>query len=96
MLETYGCGYADDVDVRNYKLRDKQSHRLSAIQSLADIQKMFEIAIKQMDDQERGTVISLDRYSRVSSRVLKNQLKNLFEFQRGQFKKLEEIMVLNY
>jgi hypothetical protein len=23
VMEAYGCGYEDDVDVRNYKLRDK-------------------------------------------------------------------------
>lgn len=23
ILETYGCGYQDDIDVRNYKLREK-------------------------------------------------------------------------
>lgn len=81
ILETYGCGYADDIDVRNYKLREKQSHRQSAIQSLTDIQKMYDIVISQMDDQDRNaSVVSLDRYSKTSSRVLRNQIKNLFEF----------------
>ena len=46
VLEAYGCGYTDDIDSRNYKLRDKQSHRQAAIKNLSDIQKMFEIAIK--------------------------------------------------
>ena len=53
---------------------------------------MFEIVINQLDDQERNSsIISLDRYSKASSRILKSQIKNLFEFQKSQFKKLEEI-----
>ena len=27
VLESYGTGYADDTDTKNYKLRDKISHR---------------------------------------------------------------------
>jgi hypothetical protein len=42
---------------------------------------MYEIVISQMDDLDRNaSVVSLDRYSKTSSRVLKNQIKNLFEF----------------
>ena len=56
------------------------------MQCLSDIQKMYDIVINQMDDQERNSqVVSLDRYSKASSRVLKLQMKNLFEFQKSQF-----------
>ena len=27
VLETYGTGYADDIDAKNYKLRERMSHR---------------------------------------------------------------------
>lgn len=30
-MEVYGTGYKDDVDNRNYKIRDEESHRQSAI-----------------------------------------------------------------
>ena len=30
-MEIYGTGYKDDVDVRNYKIREHESHRQSAI-----------------------------------------------------------------
>lgn len=30
-MEVYGTGYKDDIDMRNYKIRDGESHRQSAI-----------------------------------------------------------------
>lgn len=44
-MEVYGTGYRDDVDVRNYKIRDDESHRQSAVRQLKEIQKMYSIAI---------------------------------------------------
>ena len=37
VLEVYGCGYAEDIDGRGYKIRDTKSHKLSAIKLLQDI-----------------------------------------------------------
>ena len=37
MLEVYGCGYKDDVDYRNYRNRDQQSHRQEAIKLIDEI-----------------------------------------------------------
>ena len=34
VLETFGTGYSDDIDYKNYRIRDKESHRQSAIKQL--------------------------------------------------------------
>lgn len=94
VLEVYGCGYADDIDGRNYKIRDNQSHRQSAMKQLQDIQRMYDIAIAQVSDEALFTV-SFSRHYRsrsqqkANSKVLKNQLISLMCFQRAHFKKLE-------
>ena len=37
IFSTYGTGYRDDVDYRNYKLRETVSHRSDAVKVLRDI-----------------------------------------------------------
>ena len=45
VFEAYGTGYDDDISHRNYKIRDKVSHRLSAIKLLQKVQRIYEITI---------------------------------------------------
>ena len=45
VLEVYGTGYDDDVDESKSKLRDRESHRMSAIKQLDQILRMYEIVI---------------------------------------------------
>jgi hypothetical protein len=71
VLECYGTGYADDVDTKNYKLRDKVSHRKQTIKNLKDIQKIYDISIRQLNDKQRCS-ISVERYSKVSSTILRD------------------------
>jgi len=95
VLEVFGCGYADDVDGRGYKIRDQQSHRQAAIKQLQDIQKMYDIAIQQVVDDELFSVtlghLGNRSEQKVNSKVLKNQLLSLLNFQRAHFCKLEMI-----
>ena len=51
-MEVYGTGYQDDIDARNYKIRDTESHRQSAIKNLKEIQKMYSIAILQLQNKQ--------------------------------------------
>lgn len=51
VLESYGTGYADDVDTKNYKIREKVSHRKQTIRNLKDIQKIYDISIRQLNDK---------------------------------------------
>ena len=37
VLESYGDGYKDDVDFRNFRFREKNSHRTDAIRVIRDI-----------------------------------------------------------
>ena len=37
VLETYGTGYSDDIDSKNYKLRDSESHKISTIKFMQKI-----------------------------------------------------------
>ena len=45
-MEVYGTGYKDDIDAKNYRIRDQESHKQSAIKCLQDILKMYNIAIQ--------------------------------------------------
>lgn len=36
VLETYGCGYRDDIDYKAYKIRETYSHRSEAVKVLKD------------------------------------------------------------
>lgn len=56
VLEAYGCGYAEDIDSRGYKIRDSRSHKLTAIKQLQDIQRMYDIAIAQVSDPRHFSV----------------------------------------
>ena len=72
VFEAYGTGYDDDISHRNYKIRDKLSHRQSAIKVLQKVQRIYEIAILQLKDSSSlGSPLSLDRYSAANSKVLR-------------------------
>ena len=74
-LEVYGTGYKDDVDVRNYKIRDSESHRQSAIKQLKSISKMYAIAILQLENPE---LIKSAIHTKSNSKVLVEQMKLMF------------------
>lgn len=45
VLECYGMGYNEDIDQRKYKIREKQSHRDTAIYQLRRIIRLYQISI---------------------------------------------------
>ena len=94
VFEAYGTGYDDDISHRNYKIRDKVSHRQSAIKVLQKTQRIYEIAILQLKESSNvGSPLSLDRYSAANSKVLREQILTLFQFQKHCFEELEAIQV---
>lgn len=78
VLETYGTGYQDDIDSRNYKLRDTISHRNQAIKDLRNIVKAYDLALVQLEEIASLEMAATDRYSAVNSKTLREQLKILF------------------
>lgn len=92
VLEAYGTGYDDDIGPRSYKIRDKVSHRLSAIKDLQKIKRIYEIAILQLKDSgSLGFSLSLDRYSAVDAKALREQLLTFLQFQENCFEELVSI-----
>jgi hypothetical protein len=41
-------GYADDIDLKNQKKRETQSHRGEAIQHLEEVIKLYTVVINQI------------------------------------------------
>jgi F0F1-type ATP synthase beta subunit len=39
------------VSTKHYRIREKVSHRLTAIKELTDIVKIYEITLQQLDDE---------------------------------------------
>ena len=78
LLEVYGCGYDDDIDSKNYRKRESMTHCQQAQKELVDIIKIYSISIEQLSNQRLS--LSTNRYSKMSSSVLKHQFKLLFEF----------------
>lgn len=97
VLEVYGCGYAEDIDGRGYKIRDSKSHKLSAIKLLQDIQRMYDIVIAQVSDPRHFTVAPLPKrhqtksQRKLNSSVVRKELLSLLRFQKAHFIKLEQI-----
>mmetsp|Transcript_18098 Transcript_18098/g.30902 ORF Transcript_18098/g.30902 Transcript_18098/m.30902 type:complete len:208 (+) Transcript_18098:3038-3661(+) len=92
VLETYGTGYNEDIDTRLYKLRDNESHRVSAVKQLQKIQRVFELALIQLEDMESYDLSKIhEKYSKLNSKTLRQQLKILFQFQKFWFEQLEII-----
>ena len=50
VFETYGSGYRDDVDYKNYKVRETVSHRSEAIKVLKDIDQVITLCQTQVDE----------------------------------------------
>ena len=48
-LEVYGSGYEDDVDVTNYKLREKASHADTAVIMLERVIKLYNICLTSFE-----------------------------------------------
>jgi hypothetical protein len=82
VLETFGTGYNEDIDTRHYKLRDQESHRVSTINALKKIQKCYDLALIQIEDLVTYDIseASVDRYSKLNTKTLRDQLKILFQF----------------
>ena len=53
-FETFGAGYHEDIDIRLYKMRDKQSHRNFTAKLLKDIIKMYDLVLIQLENEISG------------------------------------------
>ena len=80
------------IEGRSWEALDLQ--RLGAVTTFASlylglvqyrIYLLFDRVITPARFGKASSVVSLDRYSKTSSRVLKSQIKNLFLFQKNQF-----------
>lgn len=79
VLEVYGSGYDFDSHPKYSRMRDKESHRLTAIKNLHKVDRILEISIEQLSNQTEG-LHSPGGYLKVYSNVLRAQLKFFFEF----------------
>lgn len=79
VLEVYGSGYDQDIHPKYSRMRDKESHRLTAIKSLQKAIRILKISIEQTTNNNEG-LHSPVGYQIANSNVLKGQLKKLFEF----------------
>lgn len=77
VFECFGMGFSDDIDHRKYKIREKESHRETAINQLRRIIRLYQIAIDQITQED---FLMFSRYSEMNSNVLRDQLVALFEF----------------
>lgn len=97
VLEVFGSGYTDDITPKKHRLRDKESHRLSAVKSIQHIQKMLEVTLFQLEHS--NIFIHLPQLSRnyqvASTNVLKEQIYFLFQFLTYWFEQLEAIQEMN-
>ena len=86
--------------MRNYKIRDKYSHRQTAVKLLKDIEKMYSIALHLLDSDQLWASLSDDsggksqlprgpRMSQAGIKILRGQLKSILEFQKFKFGQLE-------
>jgi len=46
VLEVYGSGYEMDIHPKHSRMRDKESHRLTAVKNLHKVIRIFEISIE--------------------------------------------------
>lgn len=92
VFECYGCGYQDDVDNHKYRLRDKVSHRQSAIKALKKIVRIYDLSIEQLDNGRIfGEAGNPTYHTKINSNVLRDQLKYLFGFQKYWFEQMEAV-----
>lgn len=54
ILETYGDGYKDDIDYRNFRHREKTSHRSDAIRIIRDILTSIGLCEAQVNELQKS------------------------------------------